>query len=80
VAGRNESAGMTGDLNLTASGFTETIQGAGTEVTVINANQIGRVFEVQSGVTVVLSNLTITGGLAADSGRSAAATAWEAAS
>ena len=67
LAGRNESAGKTGDLNLTASGFT-TIQGAGSGSTIINAAQIDRVFEVLSGVTLVLSDLTVTGGLATDGG------------
>ena len=66
VAGRNESAGQTGDLNLTASGFTETIQGAG--ATIVNASQIDRVFEIMSNVTVILNNLTVTGGLAIDGG------------
>jgi hypothetical protein len=68
IPGRNESAGQTGDLNLTAAGFTETIQGAGAGATIVNAAQIDRVFEVLGNVTVVLSNLTVTGGLAADAG------------
>ena len=68
LAGRNESAGKTGDLNLTASGFTQTIEGAAAGTTIINAAQLDRVIEVQSGVTLVLSNLTVTGGLATDAG------------
>jgi hypothetical protein len=68
VAGRSESAGNTGDLNLTATGFTETIQGAGASASIVNASQIDRVFQIMPNVTVVLNNLTITGGLATDAG------------
>src|SRR5262249_55107050 len=68
LAGRGENAGTTGDLDLSAAGFTEIIQGAGAGVTFINAASIDRAFQVLGNVRVVFRDLTITGGLATDSG------------
>ncbi len=56
----------TGDLNI-SSAANVTIQGANARTTIIDANQIDRVLEVESGATVTLDNLTITGGRAPDS-------------
>jgi hypothetical protein len=67
VPGRGENAAMTGDLDLTAA-HTYTFVGKGPGVTVINAEQVDRVFEVFPGATAIFRNLTITGGLAEDSG------------
>jgi hypothetical protein len=68
VAGRNETASLTGDLDLTAAGFTEIIRGAGAGVTVIDANSIDRAFQVIGNVHVIFKQLSIEGGLATDSG------------
>jgi hypothetical protein len=45
-----------------------TINGAGANTTTVNAQQQGRVFSINSSVTVTLSNLTITGGNTSDDG------------
>jgi hypothetical protein len=68
-----ENAAATGDLDLTAVGHTITIQGAGTDVTVVDAGGIDRVFQVSgNSVSVVFRNLTITGGRAMDDGTAGA--------
>jgi hypothetical protein len=43
-----------------------TINGVSASTTIIDAQQLGRVFVINSGATVSISNLTITGGKAAD--------------
>jgi hypothetical protein len=43
-----------------------TIQGASAKTTIVDAQQQGRVFVINSGVTVNISNLTITGGKTSD--------------
>jgi hypothetical protein len=63
-----ENAAATGDLDLTSIGHTITIQGAGSDVTVVDAGGIDRVFQVIGDVTVEFRNLTITGGRAVDNG------------
>jgi hypothetical protein len=65
---QHENASLTGDLNLTAAGHTLVIQGAGPDVTVIDANSIDRAFQVSTGVTVVFRNLSIINGVAQDDG------------
>src|SRR5262245_50695424 len=62
IAGANEDAGATGDLDLTESGRTLSIVGAGAALTAINANGLDRVLQVFPGVTVQLRNLSLTGG------------------
>jgi hypothetical protein len=57
-----------GDLNITDSGHTVTIQGNGPAVTIVNANGIDRVFQVSNGANAVFTGLTIEGGLAQDNG------------
>jgi hypothetical protein len=71
TAGQDNGA-ATGDLDLTGAGHTITFIGRGA-TTVINANQIDRVFQVFPGVHVVFENLTITGGVAQDDGTAGAA-------
>lgn len=59
VAGSGEDASATGDLDVT--GYIR-IQGAGVDQTTITMLQSDRVFEVHPGATLVLSDLTISGG------------------
>jgi len=63
IAGINEDAGQTGDLDLTSTDSV-TIVGEGPGVTVIDGGGIDRVFHVNPGTgSVVFQGLTITGGL-----------------
>ncbi len=59
LGGANENNAATGDLDLKAN---LTINGAGAAATVINGNNLDRVFDLVGGFTVTLSNLTVTGG------------------
>jgi CSLREA domain-containing protein len=59
IAGVGEDAAAKGDLDLTKS---VTITGAGARATVVDAMGIDRVFDVASGTTVLISDLTVTGG------------------
>ena len=69
INGRHETAGLTGDLNLTQTGHRWIIQGAGPS-TIIDASQLqDRVFQiVNPGTQVVFQDLVIQGGLAQDDG------------
>ena len=60
IAGAAENAAATGDLDLTKS---VTIQGAGARQTLIDGSGIDRVFDVASGVTTLIADVTVTGGL-----------------
>jgi CSLREA domain-containing protein len=60
IAGAGEDAAATGDLDLTRS---VTITGAGARQTVIDGSGIDRVFDVASGVTALIADVTVTGGL-----------------
>src|SRR6516225_6147473 len=73
VGGRHETAGLTGDLNLTQTSHRWIIQGAGPS-TIIDASQLqDRVFDIVSpGAQVVFQDLVITGGLAQDDGSNGA--------
>jgi len=73
VNGRHETAGLTGDLNLTQTSHRWIIQGAGPS-TIIDASQLrDRVFQiVNPGAQVVFRDLVITGGLAQDDGSNGA--------
>jgi hypothetical protein len=66
---RHETAGLTGDLNLTQTSHRWIIQGAGPS-TIIDASQLqDRVFQiVNPGTQVVFQDLVIQGGLAQDDG------------
>jgi hypothetical protein len=69
VGGRHETAGLTGDLNLTQTTHRWIIQGAGSS-TIIDGSQLqDRVFQiVNPGTQVVFQDLVIQGGLAQDNG------------
>jgi hypothetical protein len=73
----HDTAGLTGDLNITSAAHTLIIQGAGDSgpnATVIDASQLmDRAFQiVNPGTTVVFQNLVIQGGLAQDDGTAGA--------
>ena len=63
IAGTGEDAAATGDLDITDD---LTIIGAGADSTIIDADQIDRVFHVVSSVTLHVSKVTITGGMVDD--------------
>jgi CSLREA domain-containing protein len=65
IAGLGEDAAAKGDLDLTKG---VTITGAGARASVIDAMRIDRVFDVLSGATVLISDVTVTGGVTADGG------------
>ena len=65
IAGAAEDAAATGDLDLTKS---ITIQGAGARQTLIDGSGLDRVFDVASGVTALIADVTVTGGLVDDGG------------
>jgi hypothetical protein len=69
VGNRHETAGLTGDLNLTQTSHRWIIQGAGAS-TIIDASQLqDRVFQiVNPGTQVVFQDIVIQGGLAQDDG------------
>jgi hypothetical protein len=73
VGGRHETAGLTGDLNLTRTSHRWIIQGAGSSgdnATMIDASQLqDRVFQiVNPGTQVVFQDLVIQGGLSQEDG------------
>jgi CSLREA domain-containing protein len=59
IAGKNEDAALTGDLDLAGN---ITITGAGATSTFIDGGQIDRVFHTMSNSTVAINNLTIQNG------------------
>ena len=59
IAGSNDDAAETGDLDLTDSVI---LQGAGASSTIIQQTTVDRVFEVLSGSDVDVSGVTVTGG------------------
>src|SRR5262249_38079902 len=69
VGGHHETAGLTGDLNLTPTSHRWIIQGAGPS-TIIDAGQLqDRVFQIVNlGTQVVFQDLVIQGGVALDNG------------
>jgi hypothetical protein len=73
VGGHHETAGLTGDLNLTQTSHHWIIQGAGPS-TVFDASAVqDRAFQiVNSGTQVVFRDLVIQGGLAQDDGSNGA--------
>jgi hypothetical protein len=69
----HEVGAATGDLGVTSPGHTLTILGADATATVIDANAIDdRVFQVLPKATLVLQDLTVTGGSAVDDGTAGA--------
>lgn len=65
LAGANEEANATGDLDITRS---VNLAGAATRTTIINANDLDRVLHIPGSVTVSLSDLTLTNGNVTGSG------------
>jgi parallel beta-helix repeat protein len=61
LGGGNEDAAATGDLDITGG---LTITGAGAGVTIIDAAQLDRVFDIKAGATVTISGVTMTNGIA----------------
>ncbi len=59
IPGESENLGLTGDLDITSN---LTISGAGTSATVIDGNDLDRVFDVIGANTVEIRDLTVTGG------------------
>jgi hypothetical protein len=69
VNGRHETAGLTGDLNLTQTSHRWIIQGAGPSTIIDGSLLQDRVFQiVNPGARVVFQALVIQGGLAQDNG------------
>jgi len=62
ISGTDEDAAATGDLDITSN---VTITGAGAGVTIIDFNDLDRLFEVFSGATVTIRNVTLQDGDAA---------------
>ncbi|MFQ5717953.1 MAG: FG-GAP-like repeat-containing protein [Acidobacteriota bacterium] len=62
IAGAGENAAASGDLDVTDSSGTLTIQGAGAPSPIIEASGIDRVFEI-IGASLTLEGVTITGGM-----------------
>lgn len=59
MAGKNEDANATGDLDIVAD---LTLTGAGAATTIVNGAQLDRVFEIGPSIAVTLSGLTIRNG------------------
>ena len=59
IPGRNENAGLTGDLDILKS---MTIHGAGPGSTVVDAGGLDRVFQIASDATVAIDGVAIRGG------------------
>lgn len=64
IAGANEDANQTGDLDILEN---LTINGNGSGSTFIDANSIDRVIHIDNGADVTINDVTITGGRAPDS-------------
>ena len=62
IAGTDEDAGATGDLDVTDD---LTINGAGAAATIIDGGGLDRVFHVFTGSTVTISGVTIQNGKSA---------------
>ena len=60
--------GARGDLDVTESGKTLVLQGSGMDSTILDAAGLDRVLEAHPGVTLVLRDLTLTGGNADQGG------------
>src|SRR5262249_44553134 len=64
IAGAGEDASATGDLDITSN---ITIKGAGSSKTIIDGNNLDRVFQIQRGTTTI-SDVTIRHGVASTGG------------
>ena len=63
-----DNAAAQGDLDITDSGHTVTVQGQGAGVSIVNGNGIDRVFQVLGRANAVFRKMTIEGGVARDDG------------
>ena len=63
IAGVDEDAASTGDLDITAN---LTITGAGRDLTILDAAALDRVFDILAPASVTMTDLTITGGALLD--------------
>ena len=66
LVGAHEDANQTGDLDLLSGAGAVTIQGAGSDLTTIDALRGDRVMEVLTGAKVTIDGVEITGGHAPD--------------
>lgn len=62
IAGRNENAAATGDLDIVVAGGPLNITGAGAATTIIDAGGLDRVFDVSAQSPVTISDVTIRDG------------------
>src|SRR5262249_37657185 len=67
-----ENASAEGDLDLTEAGHTITLQGAGPDLTLLDANGLDRAFHIFANVTAVFRDLSVTRGGARDDGTAGA--------
>ena len=65
-AGTDENANATGDLDVTENSRSLKITGAGQMVSIIDAGEIDRVFDVKAGAKLDLSHVTLAHGAAGD--------------
>ena len=56
------------DFDIQLTGRTLTIQGLGADRTILDGNNLDRLFEVQAGASLLLAGVTLTGGKAAQGG------------
>ena len=63
-----DNANVSGDLDITKTGGSLTIQGAGAGATFIDANDVDRVLHITGATTVTLADLTIRNGATDDDG------------
>jgi len=70
LSGADEDSGLSGDLDITDS---VTIVGADKQLTIINAGGIDRIIDIHNTISVTLSNITLTGGVASGDSNSNAA-------
>jgi hypothetical protein len=59
-----------GDLDITDSGHTVTIEGKAASTSIVNGNGIDRVFQLLGGANAIFRKMTIEGGVALDDGTS----------
>jgi CSLREA domain-containing protein len=65
IAGTNENAGATGDLDINTN---MSIQGSDPSTTIIDANEIDRVFHVKENISLAIQNISVRDGKSLGSG------------
>lgn len=63
LTGATEDAALTGDLDITDTNGSLTINGVTAPTTIINGNGTDRIFDVLNGATATINRLTITNGI-----------------